>query len=84
MQMAMDPTVNMNWGAPLRLPEYTLEDMFEKEAEALKASFGIESEEEWQVVNPDALPAARTGSCSQATAQISTGSCLCCKHGAHL
>ena len=49
LQMDMDPTVNINWGAPVRLPRYSLEDMFETESQHLKEALGIESEEEWQV-----------------------------------
>lgn len=49
MQMAMDPTVNINWGAPVRLPKYKLEDMFDEESVYLKEAFGVKSDEEWQV-----------------------------------
>ena len=49
MQMDMDPTVNINWGAPVNLPRYTLQTFFDTQSEHLKETLGIENEEEWQV-----------------------------------
>lgn len=47
--MEIDPTVNINWGAPVRLPRYTAEKLFEDQAPQLREALGIESDQEWQV-----------------------------------
>ena len=47
--MDMDPAVNINWGAPIDLPRYTLQTFFDTQSEQLKDALGIESEEDWQV-----------------------------------